>query len=162
MPATYEPIATTTLTGTATTITFSSISSSYTDLRLVAFMKCTASTSVAVRLNNDSGTNYSSTFLWGDGSTAQSFRNTNSSYLTGSYAVGTTPLLWTYDLFSYTGSTNKTILQVHSNDNNGSGEVARVVGLWRNTSAINRIDLLSIGSTFAAGTTATLYGILKA
>ena len=35
MPATYEPIATTTLGSAATNITFSSIPATYTDLRLV-------------------------------------------------------------------------------------------------------------------------------
>jgi hypothetical protein len=162
MPATYEPIATTTLGTAAATISFTSISSAYTDIRYVASIKATASSSIRVQLNGDTGTNYSSTFLWGDGASASSFRNTNSNYLTGSYSVSTTPLLWTFDFFNYAGSTNKTALQTHSNDNNGSGEVARVVGLWRNTAAINRIDLLCAGSTFAAGTTVTLYGILKA
>ena len=162
MPATYEPIATTTLGSATATISFTSITSAYTDIRYVASIKATASSSIRVQLNGDTGANYSSTFLWGDGSSASSFRNTNSNYLTGSYVVDTVPLLWTFDFFSYAGSTNKTALQTHSNDNNGSGEVARVVGLWRNTAAINRIDLLCSGSTFAAGTTVTLYGILKA
>lgn len=164
MPATYEPIATTTLTGTASTITFSSITAAYTDIHLVTRIIVSGSTSVFLRLNNDSGSNYSSTFIWGDGSSAISFRNTNSTSLTGNYSVSTTPLLWTYDLFSYSGATNKTVLQTHSNDNNGSGQVARAVALWRNTAAINRIDLIASGggNTFAAGTTATLYGILRA
>jgi hypothetical protein len=163
MPATYEPIATTTLSSAASTITFSSISSAYTDLRFIAAIKCDASSSIRLQVNSDTGNNYSSTFLWGDGSAASSFRNTNSAYLTGSYVVSSTPLLWIFDFFSYAGSTYKTVLQTHSNDNNGSGEVARVVGLWRNTAAINRIDFLNAGGgQFASGTTVTLYGIKAA
>jgi hypothetical protein len=33
---------------------------------------------------------------------------------------------------------------------------------WRSTAAINRIDVKPSDSTFAAGSTFTLYGILKA
>jgi len=61
---------------------------------------------------------------------------------------------------SYAGSTNKTVLSEAANDKNGSGIVNRLVGLWRNTSAITSIT----GTTFA-GTltgTATLYGIKAA
>jgi hypothetical protein len=48
-------------------------------------------------------------------------------------------------------------------DNNGSGGVTRSVGLWRSTSAITSISLFIDGTTtFSTGTTATLYGILKA
>jgi hypothetical protein len=38
------------------------------------------------------------------------------------------------------------------------------VGLWRNTNAINRIDLISptAGNTIQAGSTFTLYGIAAA
>jgi hypothetical protein len=49
MPATYEPIATTTLGGAAATITFSSISSAYTDLRIVLVGTTTASVVPALR-----------------------------------------------------------------------------------------------------------------
>ena len=69
--------------------------------------------------------------------------------------------LYTLDIFSYTGSTNKTVLVTNSVDQNGSGQVGRVVGLWRNTAAITTITL-SDSSNFAIGTTATLYGIKAA
>ena len=170
MPATYEPIATTTLSSAAASISFSSISSSYTDLRLVVFLlkdSATSTNSLDVRFNSDSGTNYSSTYLRGDGATADSFRYTSATKIDCGETTPTTTIgqLITVDIFSYAGSTNKTCLVTTSADANGSGQVSRGVGLWRSTSAINAISMAATftsGANLGAGTTATLYGILKA
>jgi len=161
MAATYEPIATTTLGSAAATITFSSIPATYTDLRLVLVgNNGVGSNSTYLRFNSDTGSNYSRTKLEGDGSAAASGRNTSGTYI----IVGdnrTTIGLQTMDIFSYAGSTNKTVLCSTANDTNGAGTINVTVGLWRNTSAITTI-VLSIADPFSAGTTATLYGILKA
>lgn len=164
MTATYDPIATTTLGSAASTITFSSIPNTFTDLRLVLFGVTLNATGTynQIRFNNDTGTNYSWTQLLGNGSAAQSSRGTSTAtlYLNDTDTSGANPYLQTVDLFSYAGSTNKTILSETSMDRNGGGIVGRVVGLWRNTTAINRIDLVvNAGNQYQAGTTATLYGI---
>lgn len=164
MPATYEPIATTTLGSAASSITFSSIASSWTDIRLV--LTATASGgNGAPRLtfNLDTGSNYSVTVLYGDGSTAGSYAQTSQAFIGGADLVITAnPTLRTYDIFSYAGSTNKTLLQTENADKNGSGTVARIVGLWRNTSAITSMTITMSANNFAIGTTATLYGIKNA
>ena len=166
MPATYEKIATTTLGSAASTITFSSISSAYTDLRLtlVGIVKPSIGSLVAqIRFNSDSGTNYSATHLLGDGSSASSFRVTNRTKLEPEGFATTQPMFFTMDVFSYAGSTNKTVLMTNSTDRNGAGIVYRGVGLWRNTGAITTIALVGDGGyEYETGTTATLYGILKA
>lgn len=165
MPATYEPIATTTLSSAASTITFSSIGSEYTDLRLVVSVLGDGTNYCNLRLNNDSGTNYSHTRLKGQGTSIVSQRtsNTTSIWLMDNNAASSTiPTLTVADIFSYAGSTNKTVLVAESNDQNGSGGVGRYVGLWRNTAAITRVDMIMTSGNFAIGTTATLYGILKA
>lgn len=161
--ATYEPIATTTL-GSSGSITFSSIPSTYTDLKLVIVGKAVSYVSGAIRFNSDSGTNYSYTYLGGDGSTASSGRDTSDTtiYAAGNLAsiASTYPAMVTYDIFSYAGSTYKTLLTSASNDMNGSGSRELTVGLWRSTSAITTISLWETG--WATGTTATLYGIKAA
>jgi len=169
MPATYEPIATTTLGSNAATIDFTSISSAYTDLRLVLVWRSNqsgSSANVLVRVNSDSGSNYSVTQLNGDGSSASSFRATSATSLNMAYISSTESTnfgLVTLDFMSYAGSTNKTILGTNSYDRNGSGYVQRTVGLWRSTSAITSVNLLLNSTTnYVTGTTATLYGILKA
>lgn len=159
--ATYEPIATASPSGTAP-VTFSSIPSTYTDLKLVCFLAGSASDPIGLQFNNDTGTNYSRTFIAGDGSTATSNRSSSATNIRMPYPYNATPnfSIAIFDIFSYAGSTNKTILATTGNDRNGSGNVMRLVGLWRSTAAINRIDVIvNGGDTFAAGSTFTLYGI---
>lgn len=165
--ATYEPIATSTLASAAASIDFSSIPSTYTDLRIVWTARTATSDFPILRINSDTGTNYSYTILYGNGTTAASTRGSSTAtcYLGADVAMPTaasTFCLVTIDFFNYAGSTNKTFLSVYADDRNGSGEVNRTVGLWRSTSAINAISLRTTGVQLAAGSTATLYGIKAA
>jgi hypothetical protein len=161
MPATYEKIATTTLGSSAATIDFNSISSAYTDLRLT--LVTTKAGYGLLNINGDTGTNYSYTWIDGSGSAAASGRATNDNYFYLSQRPFSTtiPHFITFDFFSYAGSTFKTCLTTYSQDENGSGYVGNQVGLWRSTSAISSLSL-SGGTNYLIGTTATLYGILKA
>jgi len=167
MATTYDKIATTTLSSAASSITFSSIAASWTDLRLILVgTTVVTGENVIMQFNSDTATNYSFTRLDGSGTAASSGRNANTSFLIWTQAGGTSntiPTFFTADIFSYAGSTYKTSLLTSSEDKNGSGEIERYVGLWRNTSAITRLDLTTNGgSNFATGTTATLYGIKAA
>jgi hypothetical protein len=164
MATTYDKIASTTLGSATSPITFTSIPSTYTDLRLIFVGTWTSSNALRTHINNTtSGSLYSYTDLQGDGATAGSFRSTSSNSIQMPSSCSTTlPTFVTMDFFSYAGSTNKTVLIEISQDYNGSGVVQRSVALFRNTAAITRLDLTAVGTTFAIGTTATLYGILKA
>jgi hypothetical protein len=166
MPTTYEPIATSTLGSAAASITFSSIPATYTDLRVVLTATVSAGQVAWMRFNSDSGVSYSETYLEGSGTAASSGTNSPATKIqigTSTYLSTTIPSLLTADIFSYAGSTYKTCLTSQNSDFNGSGYVNRLVGLWLSTSAITSITLL-LGSTanYAAGTTATLYGIKNA
>ena len=163
--ATYEPIATTTLGSAASSITFSSIASSWTDIKVIIVATAASNANFAFRFNSDSGSNYSRTRMAADGSTVTSSENTNQTelQLTSSFNIGTTPVMRTLDIFSYAGSTNKTVLFEEINDLNGSGGLNKQVGLWRNSAAITSINFFAQSATnFATGTTATLYGIKNA
>lgn len=164
MPATYEPIATTTLSSAATNITFSSISSTYTDLHIVLVAKGTVSGNDIELTFNSSTTGYSRTRLIGNGTTASSSRQTSTTrILVNNNGISSTQFnLIEIDVFSYAGSTNKAVLASSSEDENSSGVTGRVVGLWSNTSAITSLKLAVGADNFAAGTTATLYGIKAA
>ena len=164
--ATYEPIATNTVTGSSTTsFTFSSIPATYTDLEIVINGAVGATTSdIQYRFNGDTATNYSWTYLEGDGSIATSGRYS-------SIAFGR----WTYGAYLSTtanANTTKVSVQNYSNtstyktniarSNNAGLAVNALVGLWRSTSAINSIEIYVNASYFLAGTTFTLYGIKAA
>ena len=163
MPATYEPIATTTLGSAAASITFSSIPATYTDLRVVFVGKLTNSLDdFYIKYNSSTTTLYSHTGLYGNGSSAVSYAsNTNARISINNYSSTQAQFL-NLDLFSYTNSTNKTTLIEQSGDYNGAGLVNRMVALYRSTSVINAIQIGAFSSTLAAGATATLYGIKSA
>ena len=172
MPAgnTYEAIATATSTGSTSTFSFTSIPSTYTDLVLVTFVRSSFSGVTfhesIVRVNGSATTIYSRTKLEGTGSSASSTRNTS---LTGFYAGEVQSAPSTAGVFStqiiqinnYSNATTfKTFL---SRNNTPTGMVSGIVGLWRNTSAINQVDVLNAdGSNWVSGSTATLYGIKAA
>lgn len=165
--ATYEPISTTTLTSAATSITFSSIAATYTDLRAVLVVNgYTTGTRPSIRFNGDTSSVYSTTRLSGDGSSATSGRNSGNGDIRPSDSdfLSTSKTFLELDVFSYAGSTFKTALAGISNDDNGSGKVLKCVGLWRNTAAITSLTLfcLNASDNFLTGTTATLYGIKAA
>ena len=160
MPATYEPIATTTLSGSTSEVTFTSIPATFTDLRLV-FAGVSSAQALCIQFNGDTSTNYSLTVLRGDGTSAVSSRNTSIDRLIVCSLTGTNPNLLTTDVFSYAGSTNKTLLSSSSEDNNGSGNTRQSVGLWRSTSAITSLRLYGFSASNITGT-ATLYGIKAA
>jgi archaellum component FlaF (FlaF/FlaG flagellin family) len=168
MPTTYEALATTTLASETATITFSSISSAYTDLRLVlvAMKSTAANVGARVQFNGDTSSNYSWTSLAGNGSAASSSvqgNDTSLPLITFSVVTTTSPHMGTLDIFSYAGSTNKTSLITESSDRNGSGATVRYTGLWRSTSAITSIRIFDDSArNFGVGTMATLYGIKNA
>lgn len=170
MPQTYTPIASTTLTAAQASVTFSSISSAYTDLVLVANAKSSLTTTTQVQLtfNSDTTTNYSWTRLLGDGSAASSARASTQSYVEVGYIAGNTgspsPDLFTLNIQNYSNTTTfKTFLSRWGSMNAANQYVAAVVGLWRKTpEAITSITLAPNSTTFATSSTFTLYGILKA
>lgn len=169
MASTYEPIATTTLGSTATGITFSSIPSTYTDLKLIITYKTPNPNNQGLRFNSDSGTNYSRTYLSGDGSAVSTFTYGNEDWIRldsgrGSTNPNSTDVAFVVvDIFSYTKSIYKTVLTTINADYNGSGIITPSAQIWRSTSTINTVYFYSNGaSNLATGTTATLYGIKAA
>ena len=165
--ATYEPIATTTLSSATSTFTFSSVSGSYTDLVLVIAYKAATTNYPTLRLTfNGSATGYSGTQLWGTGSASGSNRNTSAAFISIARAVGVPQTI---------GNTGTVIinLQNYSNTTTSKTVLARVsasdtgteadVGLWQNTSAITSISIdAPTTNDFAIGSTFTLYGIAAA
>ena len=164
--ATYESIATQTLGSAAASVTFSSISNTYTDLVLVMNPSMSASTNQPViTLNSDTGTNYSTTSLRGDGSSAASSRHTSIAgwYPVPGPGVGTNgnPEPWIVQIMNYSNTTTyKTAL---SRFNNAISYVTANVHLWRNTAAISTITItMESSANFNTGSTFTLYGIKAA
>jgi hypothetical protein len=163
--STYTPIATNTLGSSAATVTFSSIAGTYTDLVIVADAISSTTANYELTFNGDSGSNYSRTFVTGNGTAASSGRASNQTFIRcdqgGNLVTGTwgSPLL--VQVMNYSNSTtNKTVLT--RSDGANAGGTGAVVGLWRNTAAITSLTLACSGATFSTGSIFTLYGIAAA
>ena len=163
MASTYTPITTYTFSSSGQSFTFSSIPNTYTDLRLIVEGNVTGEL-VQARFNGDTGSNYSCTNLYGNGSTVGSnLRSNFNEARLGIEDVNTTTRgIVTVDFLSYANtSVYKTYL---SRASYASQEVNTRAGLWRSTAAINTIlvSLFNTSWAFSAGTTMTLYGITAA
>jgi len=167
---TYQAIATTTLGSATASVTFSSISGSYTDLVLVSNFYETAANGAYIQVGNTTvaTTNYSETIIRGDGVTVFAER-----YSSGVYAglywdwqgSSTNPGAGIANFQNYSNtSTFKTILMRYGNGTNTArmGLAMFATGLWRSTAAINIITIVADSTTFPTGTTFTLYGIKAA
>lgn len=164
MPATYEPIATNTLTADTASVTFSSLPSGYTDLVLVINSKGSVTNYPAIRVNGDTGTNYSRTQVGGNGTSAGSNRDTNSSlaYINGVSGNDSSNFNYvaTVNFMNYSNTTTyKTFISRSSNAGNGTDAT---VNMWRSTAAINSITILLNTGDYITGSTFTLYGIKSA
>jgi hypothetical protein len=166
---TYVALDKVTVSGTTTNaITFSSIPSTYTDLVLVANAQQNSTTTITagyVQINGDSGNNYSSTVMIGNGTSATSSRRTSANALYWNIDIPTTSFTtFIYNFMNYANSSvYKTIISRFSNAEISTGVQA---GLWSSTPAINSItinagDISQGGNTdyFTAGSTFSLYGI---
>ena len=162
MPAgsTYTPIATTTLGSSATSYTFSSIPSTYTDLVLVASIKYTVSGDYTkLTFNGDTASNYSSTYIIGNGSAASSGRTSSVTSINVAYDANNETFTDLFSIQNYSNTTTyKTVLNRHSV---AGTRVEALVGLWRSTSAISSLTLTA-NTGYAAGCQFTLYGIQAA
>jgi hypothetical protein len=171
--STYTPIATTTIASPAASYTFSSISGSYTDLVLIVSGYSTSQdNSLLCRVGNssvDTGNNYSTTYLRGDGSNAASGRFSNVDFMRiqaagGMSASSSNIGVFIANFMNYANtSTYKTVLS-RANQTAGTYPATEaVVNLWRSTSAINIMTVYPFsGASFATGTTLTIYGIAAA
>jgi hypothetical protein len=158
--STYTPIATQTLASDTSLVTFSSIPQGYTDLVISCNFGATVSSQdFSLRLNEDSGSNYSGVRLIGQGGSAVTNRDANSSRISvDSAGVSTTLTAFdTIHINNYSNSsTYKTVLTRVSD----AGKAAEVgVGMWRNTAPITSIQLAMTSGNLLSGSTFSIYGI---
>ena len=165
LPSTYIPIATQTLTASAATAVFSNIPQTYTDLVLVieGTFTGTGTTNTRIRMNGDTATNYSDTWIGGSGSAAASGRQTSTDYIFIGGVDVTLPSVHTIHIMNYANTTTyKSLLSRYSGVISSGQAVSAWVGMWRNTAAITSLTTYPANSSWATGSTFTLYGIKAA
>lgn len=163
MADTHAKIASTTLTSAASTFTFTSIPTSYTDLILDVFGTIASSEGAGrVRVGNgsiDTGNNYARAHSYGTGGSTHGFDRVNN---TGFGLMGR---------FDTTGGGGQTHFMGYSNTSMyktflslaGNKTLTQIsTNTWLSTSAINTIEIYPEGGVnWSSGTTFTLYGITR-
>lgn len=166
----YESIATATVSGSATFVTFSSIPSTYKHLQIRITARSTTTTYVqsalTFRANGDTGTNYSFHQVGGDGASTFGSGTANTSSITtvtSATANGSTSTFGAgiIDILDYTNTNKfKTIRCFSGLDLNGTpSTISLRSGAWRNTAAITSITLTESNNNIAQYSSIALYGI---
>jgi hypothetical protein len=173
----FESIQTVTLTGTQATVEFTGIASTYKHLQIRMFVQTNRGTyplsSIYIQVGNgsiDTGSNYSSHALFGDGSTAYGNEAySNASYIGSAGSIGTSTggsfAGAVLDILDYSNVNKyKTTRMLSGFDVNGTvagfgGRIASSSGSWRSTSAIDRIKFYSPDGDFTQYSSFALYGV---
>ena len=169
----YESISTVTAAGGETSLTLSSISSTFTHLQVRAIARDTYTgtniRSLLVRFNSDTGSNYARHIFYGNGTSALATGTDTTTFMnlwSCAPADGMTASVYggiLLDVLDYASTTKyKTMRGFTGADVNGTGSVNLVSGLWQSTSAITSITFIAEATAFKAGTTFALYGIKAA
>lgn len=169
----FESIATVTVgSGGSSSITFSSISSSYSHLQLRMIARDSRNvgnlSNLYMTFNSDSGSNYARHELYGDGSSAGAgaatsqtsiyFGNCTSATIAANIFTGVI-----VDILDYTNTNKyKTIRSLSGGDYNGGGVIALNSGLWMSTNAITSITITPLVANITQYSHFALYGIKSA
>jgi hypothetical protein len=165
MANTYVKIGSTVTVGAlgSASIDFTSIPTTYTDLKLVCSLRAFTGGVQGVRIKiNTASTNLSERQLEGAGSgTPVSSATTQGYVVVGDGTTDTANTFSNCDIYfpNYLSSSNKSWSADYVSENNATAAYAGfTAGLWSQTTAINAISLYATAS-FGQYSTASLYGI---
>ena len=171
MANTFTLIASSTVgAGGASSIDFTSIPSTYTDLVIKYSLRSSSTTDdyLGVKLSfNSSTTSFTIRQVTGTGSTASSSNystNNPSGYMQAGLTTASTFASGDIYIPNYAGSTNKSFSTDSVAENNAATAnlLSLLAGLWSNTAAITSISLTPATGNFVQYSTAYLYGVKNA
>ena len=164
MANTYELITSQTLSSNASSVTFSSIPQTYTDLLFRLSVRSTGTNGTGdVNINSNNSGN--AIRLLSDGSAVSSANQTPLFFFYGNSSSATANTFASNDLYipNYTNTSNyKSVSLDMVSENNGTAALAVLVaGIWNNTSAITSVSFAysAGGEQLVSGSTFYLYGI---
>jgi hypothetical protein len=157
------------LSSSQSSITFSSIPQTYTDLviKLSTRSTSTGGGTVDIRINingGGSGNNITNRLLYGTGSSVASVTNSTAEAGFANNAGATANTFASNEIYfpNYTSNVAKSFSLESVQETNATGASQMILaGLWNSTSAITSITFTMLSSNFDTYTSATLYGILK-
>jgi hypothetical protein len=153
---TYTLLDSVTLGSSASSVTFSSITQDYRDLVLVAAPLYSGNSDLYLRLNGDTGSNYSNVSMTGNGSTASSLASSGDTIILTTTYFGTTASNYVIQVMDYSATDkHKTVL---TRSNRADVSVSANASRWASTSAVTSFTFFP-GGGFVAGSSFYLYGI---
>ena len=161
MTDTYRALANITLGTAASSVTFSSIPATFRDLVVVFIGKGSTTLQGRIRLNGDTGSNYTYIRMSGSGSATSSATATGTSGFVSAIAQATTTgdLQMDINIMDYSATDkHKTIIGRAGAAANGA---EAFVNRWANTAAVTSVQILTSTGNWAIGTTVALYGIVS-
>jgi hypothetical protein len=163
MANTYTLIEAKTLGSATSSVTFTTIPQTYTDLLLrVSLRSSTANFPLYLVFNSSSPINVSSKFLEGSGSAASSYSDSTGLAGYTGRSIQTTDTFGSGDIYipNYTSSNAKSFSSDTLNENNGTeAYMAMAALLWTGTAAITQIEVKKLTEDFVTNSTFYLYGI---
>jgi hypothetical protein len=163
---TYQLISSVTVgAGGASSLDFTSIPQTYTDLEILVSARTTGSGNGINITFNSNTSNYTNRALQGNGSGTSTYGTYNRNAGMFGYSGDTANSFGSTKIYipNYAGSNNKGYSADAVSENNGTTAYMNIVsGLWSNTSAITSISLAPMDGTLIQYSTAYLYGISNA
>jgi len=151
--------------GGASSMDFTSIPSTYTDLEILVSGRTTgAGNGINITFNSNT-TGYTNIAIQGNGSTVGSYGTYNRNAGMFGYSGDTANSFGSTKIYitNYAGSNNKSYSADAVSESNATTAYMNIVsGLWSNTSAITSISLAPMDGTLVQYSTAYLYGISNA
>lgn len=170
-PGAFIPIATTTLTTSTATISFTGIPQNYEHLQIRGILRSDRAgqpkDQLRMQLNSDTGSNYTTHLLSGDGTAAYAAANVGATFINNNSVTGATSTASMYgtvvmDILDYANTNKYTVVRFLSGyDTSGAGTVELDSGVWLNTAAVTSISIVTIGNMIQYSQLA-LYGIKRA
>ena len=160
----YESISTVTVgAGGVSSISFSSIPSTYKHLQIRAIANASVQSRLRMQFNSDTGNNYAVHYLQGSGSAASAVgaANYNQFGLALTNADANIFTASVVDILDYANTSKyKTGRILSGYDKNGSGEMDFQSGVWMNTAAVSTITMyFDSSATTTQYSHFALYGI---
>jgi hypothetical protein len=154
---TYTPIASVTLSATASEVVFSGLPQTFRDLIVVAQFITGANANIRLRANGDTASNYSTVRMYGGPGP-----DVGSDTLTTTYAniesgeTNTQQNSIIINAMDYSATDKHKTFLVRGNQNYVSAYANR----WASNTAINSLQIFPDTSSFSSGSTFTVFGVI--
>jgi hypothetical protein len=166
-PNSFDLLETTTLTTSASSVTFSGLGA-YSDykhlqIRMVGRGSATQNP-IRGRFNSDSGTNYARHFLYGDGTSVQSVAHPSVDAMSFAFVEDSAGISGSFgaaviDILDFSNASKNTTIRSINGVAGTETQIYLTSGAWFNTDSVTSIEMFFYADSMIAGSRFSLYGV---